>query len=199
MEHQIPHQHDGKKMDIEDSKEFDNDILAKIFFVKAKSRLLNINNWYEIAELPASTFEHLDFFGKQSNDDPQEGDFIKIDIPGPGLNSTGGYDYVQIEQISQTYEEDLEVISITVRPSSSPTSDDDHETKHFFKNMASSTFQVKRKGKTVEANYYGRNEVMNLELDSFIDRLRNIFVALGAKMGASFPQWNALIKGILRD
>ncbi|WP_099371246.1 hypothetical protein [Sphingobacterium sp. 1.A.5] len=198
MEHNIPAQHNGKKMDIEDSVEFENEILAKNFFLEAKGRLININNWYEIAELPASTFEHLDVFGKHSNEEPQEGDYIKIDIPGPGLKSTGGYDYVQLEQISESSDSGHDLITITVRPSSKPNAEDDHETKHFFKNMASSTFQVKRDGKTVEANYYGRNEMMNLQLDSFMDRLRNLFVALGAKMGASFPQWKALIKGILK-
>lgn len=79
-----------------------------------------------------------------------------------------------------------------------PNAVDDHETKHFFKNLATSTFQVKREGKTVQANYYGRNEMTNLQLDSFVDRLRDIFVALGAKLGASFPQWKALVKGILK-
>lgn len=198
MKKNIPDHSQGKKMDIEDSVEFDNEITAKNFFLEAKGRLLNINNWHEISELPSSTFEHLDIFGKPSFVLPEEGDYIKIDIPGPGLNSTGGYDYVQIEQISETSSAEGELLTITVRPSSDPTSEQDDETKHFFKNMASSTFQVKREGKIVEAHYYGRNEVINLELDSFADRLRNLFVGLGAKLGASFPQWKALIKGILK-
>lgn len=199
MEHYIPDHHEGHKMDIEESIKFDNDTLAKNFFLHAKSRLININNWYEIAELPVSTFEHLDNYGKHSSDDPQEGDYIKIDIPGPGLKSTGGFDYVQIEQISESSDENHDLITITVRPCSGPDADNDEEIKHFFKNMASSSFQVKRDGKTIEANYYGRNETTNLQLHSIIDRLRNLFVALGAKLGASYPQWKALMQGILKN
>ncbi|QBR13572.1 hypothetical protein [Sphingobacterium sp. CZ-2] len=198
MEHKIPAQHEGKKMDIVESVDFQNETTAKEFFSEAKARLLSINKWFQVAELPASSFELLDASGQHSNEEPQEGDFIKIEIPGPGLKSTGGYDYVQIEQISVTSGIDQDLITLTVRPSSQPNVEDDHETKHFFKNLATSTFQVRRVGNTVTANYYGRNELMNLRLDSFMDRIRNLFVALGAKLGASSVQWEALVKGIIK-
>lgn len=198
MEHKIPSHHEGKKMDIVESVDFQNETMAKEFFSEAKARLLSINKWFQVAELPASSFELLDAFGQHSNEEPQEGDFIKIDIPGPGLKSTGGYDYVQIEQISVTSGIDQDLITLTVRPSSQPNVEDDQEIKHFFKNLATSTFQVRRVGNTVTANYYGRNELMNLRLDSFMDRIRNLFVALGAKLGASSVQWEALVKGIIK-
>ena len=198
MKHLIPAQHEGNDMDISDSVEFENEILAKNFYLEAKNRLLAINNWNEVAKVPVSTFEHLDAFGKHSEERPQEGDFVKIDIPGPGLWSTSGYDYVQIEQINESSDTEHDLITLTLRPSYMPHQDHDHETKHFFKNMATSSFHVKRDGKTVEASYFGRNEIMNLELDSILDRLRNIFVALGAKLGASYPQWKSLIEGILQ-
>ena len=198
MKHFIPAQHEGKDMDISDSVEFENEILARNFYLEAKNRLLTINNWNEVAKVPVSTFEHLDTFGQHSEERPQEGDFVKIDIPGPGLWSTSGYDYVQIEQINESSDQDHDLITLTLRPSFMPHHDHDHETKHFFKSMATSSFQVKRDGKTVEASYFGRNEIMNLELDSIMDRLRNIFVALGAKLGASYPQWKSLIEGILQ-
>jgi len=197
MKHLIPAQHTGKSLDIKDSRTFDSESDSKFFYQEAKNRLLQINKWYEIANLPVASFEHLDSFGEHSMETPQEGDFIKIDIPGPGLNTTGGYDYVQIEQIDESSDASQDLITLTLRPSSLPNLEDDHETKHFFKNMASSSIQVKRDGKTVEANYFGRNEVINLELDSLLDKLRNLFVALGAKLGASSSQWKALISGIL--
>lgn len=197
MKNFIPAQHEGKDMTISDSIEFENEIQAKNFYLEAKNRVLAINDWDEIGKFSISTFEHLDPFGKHSEEKPQEGDFVKIDIPGPGLWSSSGYDYVQIEQIADTSDNSEELFTLTLRPSSMPMGNDDHETKHFFKNMATSTLQIKRDGKTVEASYYGRNEVMNLDLESIIDRLRNIFVALGAKLGASYPQWKSLIAGIL--
>ena len=197
MKNFIPAQHEGKDMNISDSVEFDNEIQARNFYLEAKNRLMAINDWDEIGKFSISTFEHLDSFGKHSEEELQEGDFVKIDIPGPGLWSSSGYDYVQIEQIIETSDNSEELFTLTLRPSSMPMENNDHETKHFFKNMATSTLQIKRDGKIVEASYYGRNEVMNLDLDSIIDRLRNIFVALGAKLGASYPQWKSLITGIL--
>ena len=195
MKHFIPAQHKGKDMDISDSIEFENEIQAKNFYLEAKNRLLEINNWDQVAKVPVSTFEHLDAFGKHSEEKPQEGDFVKIDIPGPGLWTASGYDYVQIEQINESSESSHDLITLTLRPSAMPHQEDDHETKHFFKNMATSSFQVKRDGKTVEASYFGRNEMMNLDLDSLLDRLRNLFVALGAKLGASYPQWSEYAYG----
>lgn len=197
MKHNIPTQYEGKDLNISDSIEFENEIAAKNFYLEAKNRLLQINNWDDIAKVSASTFQHLDSFGNYSNEKPEEGDYVKIDIPGPGLYSTGGYDYVKIEQISETNEPNNDLITMTLRPSSKPDDEGDHETKHFFKNLASSTFQVKRNGRIVEANYYGRNELINTDLDSLIDRIRNLFVAFGAKLGASYPQWKSLISGIL--
>ncbi|WP_293935426.1 hypothetical protein [Sphingobacterium sp. UBA6645] len=198
MKHHIPPQVKGKKLDIDEFIEFEKSIEAKAFYLKAKDRLLNISNWFAIASLPASSFEHLDRHGEPSNQMPQEGDFIKIDIPGPGLSSTGGYDYVRIEQISESNTTGSETITMTVRPSSNPDDSDDEETKHFFKSLATSSFQINRVGKTVHAYYYGRNEVINLEMDSLVDRIRNLFVALSAKLGASYPQWKALVKGFLK-
>ncbi|MGN0022132.1 MAG: hypothetical protein ACI35Z_15115 [Sphingobacterium hotanense] len=198
MKHHIPPQVEGKKLDIDELIEFEKSIEAKAFYLEAKDRLLNISNWFAIASLPASSFEHLDRQGKSSNQMPQEGDFIKIDIPGPGLLSTGGYDYVRIEQISESNTTGSETITMTVRPSSKPDDSDDEETKHFFQSLATSSFQINRVGNTVHASYYGRNEVINLEMDSFVDRIRNLFIALSAKLGASYPQWKALVNGFLK-
>lgn len=199
MKHHIPAQLAGKKLDIEESIAFEKRIEAKAFYLEAKDRLLHISNWFAIASLPASSFEHLDRHGKPSNQRPQEGDFIKIDIPGPGLLSTGGYDFVRIEQISESSTTGSETTTMTVRPSSNPDDSHDEETKHFFKSLATSSFQINRVGNTVQASYYGRNEVINLEMDSLVDRIRNLFIALSAKLGASYPQWKALINGFLKQ
>ena len=199
MKHHIPAQVEGKKLDIDEFIAFEKRIEAKAFYLEAKDRLLNISNWFAIASLPASSFEHLDRQGKPSNQMPQEGDYIKIDIPGPGLLSTGGYDYVRIEQISESSTIGSETTTMTVRPSSNPNDSDDEETKHFFKNLATSSFQINRVGNTVQASYYGRNEVINLEMDSLVDRIRNLFIGLSAKLGASYPQWKALVNGFLKQ
>lgn len=198
MKHHIPPQREGKQLDIKELTTFDTANSAKDFYRAAKHRMLNIDQWFEIASLPASTFKHLNPHGEQCSRPPEQGDYIKIDIPGPGLSSTSGFDYVRIEGVEETQTEDVDTITMTVRPSEDPNDRNDQETKHFFKNISTSTFQIKRTGNLVEARYYGRNEVVNLDLSSLLDKFRNLLVAIGAKLGGSYPQWKALIAGFLK-
>jgi len=39
--------------------------------------------------------------------------------------------------------------------------------------------------------------VINLDVDLLSDKLRNLLIGIGAKLGASFPQWKSLLKGIM--
>ena len=199
MKQDIPQQTEGKKLDLHESREFSTTKEAEVFYAIVKNRLLNINSWYHLAELPSASFQHLDHHGHKVLEIPVEGDYIRIDIPGPGLSSTGGYDYVQIEQIEEENEENHDIIKLTLRPSTLPDEENDEETKHFFKNMATSTFHVERIGNSVQAHYYGRNELLNMDVHTLADKIRNLFVGLTAKLGASNPQWKALLKGLLRD
>jgi len=197
MDHKIPQQRDGRKMDALESINFSNLEEAKRFYTIARHRLLHINNWYDLAKLPIATFSYLDKNGQASLGHPKIGGYLKINIPGPGLPSTAGYDYVRIENIEETDDENLQILTITLRPSSNPLINDPEHIQHFFKEMATSTLQVQRINKNVNAFYYGRNEVINLDVDSLSDKIRNLFIGIGAKLGASFPQWKSLLKGIM--
>src|SRR5690606_41477456 len=53
----------------------------------------------------------------------QKRDYIRIDIPGPGLPSAKGYDWVQVEDITQTADTEGASILLTLRPSPDPTQD----------------------------------------------------------------------------
>jgi len=44
--------------------------------------------------------------------------------------------------------------------------------------------------------YAGRNEIINVDNENFSDNVRNYLVGLAAKIGASYPQWKSLIKGM---
>ena len=69
---------------------------------------------------------------------------------------------------------------------------------HFFKEGASSTFIVRRNGKTITAYYFGRNEVPNIKDLPVVDAIRNKLVATSAMAGISSLQWTALLKGLLK-
>lgn len=125
-------------------------------YAAQRDALLDVNNWGDSGLLSAD-FQLMDGNGNEVNNrTPREGDFIRLDIPGPT-----GYDYVQIEDIIDTDD----MTSITVRPSRDPNSDSDN-THHFFTDEATNTFTLRRTESTsgeplsvMQVN--GRNERAN--------------------------------------
>jgi len=199
MKHNIPTQKKGRQLNTSESISFQNSKEAKDFYHIVRNRLLNINDWYRVASLPLTSFQLLDHRGQPKDKNPAIGDYLRINVPGPGLHSTNGYDIVHIENIEETNEKNLQILTITLRPSLDPTAEQDQEIKHFFSNLATSTLQVKRNEKTIEANYFGRNEVINLDMDSLSEKIRNLLIGVGAKLGFSFPQWKSLMNGLVND
>ncbi|HWW39452.1 hypothetical protein [Pedobacter sp.] len=192
----VPAQETGSKMDAVEKIELNSETEAIRFFQIVKERLLDINHWSEFAGGASSDFYLTDVSGAAVDRNALEGDHIKIDIPGPGTKTGGGFDWVTIQQIKLQILDDAEVLSMTARPSSNPFSEEE-KTAHFLTDQATSTFQVKRIGKVIYAEEHGRNEVPNTDLDHTIDNIRNTFVGWGAKIGFSYPQWKALVKGLL--
>ncbi|MET0636730.1 MAG: hypothetical protein ABWZ25_11940 [Chitinophagaceae bacterium] len=128
----------------------------------------------------------------------EEGDRIRISIPGPGSKSGDGYDWVEILLIEskQADDKEEEYTGMKVQPTDNPESDDDTPA-HFLEPGSTSTFLIHRMGTTVTAAYYGRNEKINTHTSSVVDKIRNALVALGAFIGFSEVQWKALVKGLL--
>ncbi|NGM66980.1 hypothetical protein [Sphingobacterium sp. SGR-19] len=195
MKKKIPEQVEGKSLDCFKSVNLSSQEEATRFFERIKSRLLDVNRWNEITKAPSATFTIKDAFGRTMERLVQKGDYIRIDIPGPGLPSAKGYDWVQVEDIAETADTDGASIVLTLRPCADPTQDNT-DTAHFFKQLATSSFLVEQKGDHIYLHYAGRNEIINTDNASILDNLRNFMVGLGAKMGASFPQWKALVEGL---
>lgn len=198
MENNIPKQVEGKSLDCFKSVDLPSHEQAMTFFEHIKSKLLDVNNWNEITKTPSATFTIMDALGQTMERQIQKGDYIRIDIPGPGLPSAQGYDWVHVEDIMESKEDISESILLTLRPSADPTREDT-DTAHFFKQLATSSILVERKDKHIFLHYAGRNEIINTDNASMLDNIRNFMVGLGAKMGASFPQWKALIEGLGED
>jgi hypothetical protein len=194
----VPPQHTGSEMNAVEKIELGSEAEAIYFFNTVKERLLDINRWAEFAGMSMSTFRLTDSSGNEVDRKATDGDYIKIDIPGPGTTAGGGYDWVVIEDIRSQVLDGAEVLSITARPASNPSTED-NSTAHFLTEEATSTFQVKRLGNAIYAEEHGRNEVANTDTGSVLDNIRNTFVGLGAKIGFSYPQWKALVKGLLSN
>ncbi len=193
----IPEHRQGKRVDCSSASEFENIQDAQQFFAVAKERLLNINKWNEVAVLPSSVFQITDSSGKHVEKSAQQGDLVKIDIIGPGLPSSEGFDWVQVEQILEEETSEGKQIALTLRPTIDPTNPD-QDIAHFFKNVATSTFVLQQNNTQVLAKYAGRNEIINDENNGILDNIRNILIGLAAKLGGSVPQWKALVAGIVK-
>lgn len=193
----VPPQYTGKQVDLESRVSLPDEQRAIGFFRLAKQRLFDINHWYDIAQLPAATFVLTDAHGGEAvKSRPEEGDKVRIDIPGPGPATGDGYDWVVVEEIVEN--DEAAYCSITLRPTANPLKPSD-DTAHFFKDVASSTLTVERSGKDVIARYHGRNEVTNTRTDSASDNVRNALVGVGAKLGLSYPQWKSLVSGLVEQ
>lgn len=193
----VPAQQMGSEMNAVEQIELGSETEASHFFQTVKERLLDVNRWAEFAGGGMSDFFLTDESGKMVDRKATGGDYIRIDIPGPGTKAGGGYDWVMIEEVKLEVTNEGEVLSMTARPWANPLSDED-ETAHFLTEDATSTFQVKRLGNKIYAEEHARNEMPNTNMKHTMDNIRNRFVGWGAKAGFSYPQWKALVKGLLK-
>lgn len=196
MENPIPAQEKGGEMNAISKASFDSPEAASAFYEIAKQRLLDVNNWNKVSNLPSSTFMLCDPTGQQVKRNVQLGDYLKIDIPAPGTDTGDGFDWVKVEFIEEEHQEGADIMSFRVRPTDNPVSDE-QAVAHFFADSATSTFQVKKSGNEVSAEVHGRNETPNTDTDHITDNIRNTVVGLGATAGAAFPQWKGLVAGLV--
>jgi hypothetical protein len=194
----VPRQKKGAETNAEESVTAFSLEEAKLIFMKAKERLLDIDHWHRWSGFGSATFHVTDEKGRRLERSAREGDLVCIDIPGPGNSEGDGKDWVRVEAIESSYDaaNDYEVFSLVVRPTSNPKSSSG-ETAHFYSSDATSTYMVQREGRKVWAAEHGRNETPNTDVDKALDKARNAAVALGGMAGLSKLQWKALVKGLL--
>ncbi len=197
-EKNIPQQEKGAGSDTSHAVRTKSREEARALFSIAKGRLLNISGWDKLCGYATANFVLADSNGKDLKRPAIAGDYLKIDIPGPGSKTGDGFDWVRIEKIEHTKDEskDSEMISMKVRPSSNPTNNS-AKVAHFFKKDATSTFIVQREGLVVKAEVHGRNELPNTRQKRKLDILRNFLIAIGAMLGLSKSQWKKLVKGLV--
>lgn len=193
----VPGQHKGKKIDTEASVHFSSAEEAQSFFQQAKDRLLNVNQWHELAGKAMATFQLTDAQGNEVSRTVREGDHFRIDIPGPGSKSGDGYDWVLVESVEKVAQPEVESIGIRVRPATNPQNNSG-AIAHFYSPESTSNFIVTREGKTVTASVYDRNTSTNEEAGNMADRIRNAAVGAGAISFFSKIQWKGLVEGLLK-
>lgn len=191
----VPVQLTGNQMDAVEKRQFANEPEAAASFRSFAERLLDVNSWGKYADI--STFQLIDDRGVRAGRVAVENDFIRIDIPWPGTKSGQGYDWVLIEEITESRSNDEQILAMRVRPCAHPLSHKS-ETAHFLKPEATSTFIIRQKGKYIFAEEHGRMKCL-IPNRAVYDKGRNFIVGIAAKMGVSYPQWKSLVKGLLKD
>lgn len=194
----IPEQETGTAKNILHSINIQSNEEAKSLYIKAKTRLYDINNWDKFAGTASAKFTLTDENGNTLTKIPEKNNLFKISIPAPGNKVGEGYDWVRIEVIEEHNdpENNYEFVVITVRPCESPLNNST-KVAHFFSDEATSSFVVQRKDKEVTACVLGRNEKPNTETEKIGNVIRNALVAVGAISGVANIQWNSLVKGLL--
>jgi hypothetical protein len=192
----VPQQKKGGFHDTESEKIFDNSEIASQKFKILKQRFFFINRWKDYCGDQLADFKLHDAYGNFLEQAPQIGNFIRIDIPGPGNAEAKGYDWVQIISMFEEDEGQYAKVIITCRPSSIPGKREDWHIAHFYSVQASSTFIISKEENLIKVGVYGRNESPNFNT-GFLDKIRNLFISLGGIAGFSKVQWKVLSDGLL--
>jgi hypothetical protein len=172
---------------------------AKRTYEQAKERLLQVNEWKHICGPHSADFQLTDKHGMPLDGKANTGNYIRVNLPGPGTKVGNGYDWVMIEEIDvkNSPSGNSNYISMRVRPVANPFGNED-ETAHFYEAVATSSFIVERIGLRISAGVYGRNEVPNMKVSSPLDKVRNFGIFLSTVFGFQKPQWKSLAEALLK-
>jgi hypothetical protein len=95
---------------------------AKSPYLRARKRMPDVHCRYRYAGLLSSSFQLTGERGNAVGRADRAGDFIRIDVPGPGSSKGGGFDRVEIKTIkdNNARDENRDRCLMTARPSASP-------------------------------------------------------------------------------
>ena len=193
----VPVQKKGAFHDTESKRSFESEELVANHFEILKDRFFCIHRWKEYGGDLSADFRLFDCDGSYVERMPRKGDYIRIDIPGPGDIKAKGYDWVEVMQIDdRCYGDELERYLLVCRPSAVPQSNKEH-IAHFYARESSSSFIISRGIDYIKVGIYGRNEVPNISRTGFFGRIRNLLVSIGGFFQLSKIQWKSLADGFL--
>lgn len=193
----IPTQRKGAHFDVRQTRNMEEREDAKVQYERAKTRLLDVTRWGDFSHEAADTFVLTDALGNVVQRPAQQGDHIKVHLPGPRSASGDGADWVVIEKIVEQRNKLLDEIftGMAVRPCPNPHLNS-KIVAHFYDDRSTNTFLVCRHKIQLICSIHGRNELVNTDTN-WLDYLRNLLIALPAKAGLSNPHWLQLAKGLI--
>ncbi len=195
----IPAQYEGRALEAQSSRQFQDADAAKMAYLRARQRLLEVNRWAPHIEGVTAVFQLAGQDGEPVEGMAQKGMMIRVDIPGPGTSAGDGYDWVVIDDMEEESTEKLDFLAFRVRPAGNPAGSEG-EIAHFFSAGSSGTFVLLREKNELTCTVYDRNLKPNTEMKgSLPDRMRNSLVGTTAAMGMSGVQWQKLVDSVLEE
>lgn len=193
----VPEQLHGEQNDIPYSITLPTTTEARNRYLLARQRLRMVNRWHEYCGILSASFQLTDEAGNKAGGMAVPGQYIAIDLPGPGPTVGEGYDWVYIEKTVDQWISDSQAFYLMqVRPSHQPGKDE-KPAAHFFEPTATSSFVMALDEYTVTAAVLGRNEIPNQQAINHFDKFRNSIVGHTGASGLSQLQWKSLVHGVL--
>jgi len=192
----IPEQFKGQALEVEASQVSDTETAAQSLYELAKKKLFSVNDWHEIVAGLTARFQIVDQDGNEVSRKVNKGDYLRINIPGPGNKEGDGYDWVVVEELKEINKEDFQSAGFRVRPTENPFGKK-NETAHFYSNETTSSFIITRENVTVVSWIVDRNMKPNTESESVVDKVRDVMVGVSGIAGFSKVQWQGLADGLL--
>ena len=165
---------------------FSDEPTAREAFERSTEKLFNVNGWSGLSTFTANFILHDQLGNRVTSRQPQVGDYLKIELPGPMPEN-----WVQVVHVA-TEDRSAE---FTVRPSKDPqqTEVSTAEVAHFFQSQARSTFRVELAGCTITAYEIGQNEAINNQDSEAGNRaVVNTLIAEAGFLFYQDIQWKAL-------
>jgi len=194
----VPTQFAGQEIEVEATKKLKDEADAKSLYNVAKKKLLDVNNWKKIAGALTAQFQIINEKGEEVTRDVKKGDYLRINIPGPGSKEGDGYDWVLVEELKEKNMESLQAIGFRVRPNENPFGEK-NETSHFYSKEATSSFIICRENSQLISWIVDRNLLPNTESGSLVDKVRDVVVGVSAIAGLSKVQWQQLADGLIEN
>lgn len=193
----IPLQREGEFHDVVSMHCAENIEMALRKFESVERRLISVNDWHSLSPNVKAKFQQFHSETHEPTSALKVGNFIRIEIPGPGNPSGNGYDWTKISDIQiGSDNEILPFFAMTIIPCAAPDTTE-NTVAHFYGDESSNTFVIRRIGDCLYTEVHGRNQLANTSDVPLLDSIRNKAIVLGSKIGIGSLNWLAFSEAIL--
>ena len=112
----VPPQYKGQEIEVDATQDLKTEVDALHLYNIARKKLLNVNNWSKVAGVLTAEFQIVDKNGEKVHREVEQGDYLRIDIPGPGTKEGDGFDWVLVEELKEIHQPPCSICGISCAP-----------------------------------------------------------------------------------